>query len=575
MRADTNNISGIINRHNTLCIPYFQRRYVWEKEDWKRFADDMSALYGGEHPYFLGAIILKNTGRGQFQVVDGQQRLTTFSIYMKVLHMLTNRNDEFCYNYLQSDDTKEPRLTHNHLDMPRFREIMHLETVREMNATGNIADAYNFFREYLNKTKNEGLNLSTLLNDVDRLATFVIITLDNDDDEQQIFDTINSLGVPLTTGELIKNFLYRSNDEDAYNANWRPVFDTDDANKFWNEDRAKSRQEKGSKNSNIEVFFHAFVRVKMWDFKDRLTEGQRKAFVKLSNVFSTCKAFVEKFGMNRQELANEIITYAKIFRTNFSMDILDERIPTVPCIERISCLVNATKSNAVIPYVLYIIKNVCDRKERNRIFEYIESYLVRRLLSNSSSNSYSELFAESLIMNRLQTYDSLKEFIEHKEDEANLAMPSDRKVTMNVTLRNSGIGESTARILFYLYETKIARSPEDAPIGGYNEYKAEPFMPKGKNALINWPRINNQQLEDHRQMLIGTLGNHFLVSSSGNKSLKQCSNETFNKKIVALKKWGEGIRCNNILGSLTQWTSDEINKRNEDLAESFCSIFHG
>ena len=582
MKADTLTISGIIQRDTLLRIPYFQRRYVWAEEDWKRFARDMESTLVCVQKYFLGAIILKeeettaeDRGLGvgkRFLIIDGQQRLTTLSIYMKVLHMFTNRNDDFARQYLQNTDVKNPVLTHNCEDMPYFHEVMHLDSLKILGVKNNIHAAYSYFVDYLKEARNRGVNLLQLLNTINASVTFVAITLDQKDDEQQIFDTINSLGVPLTTGELMKNFLYQANDEERYNKYWKPVFDVDSASEFWAQDRAKSRQSKGSKTSNIEIFFHAFVRIKMWDFKESLSENQKNSFVKISNVFSTCKAFVEDFGMNRQELADEIIAYAKLFRENFDMKNLNESVPSYSGIKRISCLVNATKNSSVISYLLYILKNVDSESERNKIFGYIETYLVRRILAGSSNNSYSELFAESFINNRLLTLASLKDYVESKGTDARLAMPSNEKVMRNVTVRSKTIDEEVARILYYMYESKI-RNQNDTKIQGYNDYVAEMMMPKAGKNLVHWPRLADPDSEEERVMLIGTLGNYFLVDDGGKKEFKSVNAEVIGKKVSVFTKWGNQIRCNQILNNLSHWDVNDINNRNKGLAKTFCELF--
>ena len=76
----------------------------------------------------------------------------------------------------------------------------------------------------------------------------------------------------------------------------------------WMQDRAKSRQAKDIKTTNIEIFFHAFVRIKMWDFKDRLNEIQRKNFVKASNVLSTCKSFVVETSFRKFSVKRKLAT---------------------------------------------------------------------------------------------------------------------------------------------------------------------------------------------------------------------------------------------------------------------------
>ena len=579
MEARTYMISEVIQRNCLLRIPYFQRRYVWERKDWERFAMDMESTLDSESNYFLGAIILKEeaisvqdrrngVGRKQ-QVIDGQQRLTTLAIYMKVLHMMANRNQDFDNQYLQATELREPVIIHGCEDAQSFRKIMHLETPQaHIDGKGNIIEAYNFFREYFEKAKSQ-ISLEELLNTVISSITFVGITLTRDDNEQRIFDTINSLGVPLTTGELMKNFLYEAEDEDAYNRTWKLVFDTDEARTFWESGAAKSRQEKSKDNTIIERFFHAFVRIKMWDFKDQLTESQRKNFVKISNVFETCKAFVEKFGMSKQDLASEILAYAKLYREYLGEDILDTRIPKHSGIKRISCLINATQKYAAIPYVLYILNTQKDESERNAIFDFLETYLMRRILADSESKSYSEMFSESFISNRLNTATTLKDFVLNKSPETNLAVPTNGSIKLKVKTRTKAMDERTARLIFYMYETKLTSASEGSFTGGYNDYISESLMPKVTKAdNPHWPKYrDNTHKEEERKQQIGTLGNMFLVKAEGKKELKSSSESDFLTKVGMLQKWSDGVRSNTILEHLTSWTKETIMSRNDGLVD--------
>lgn len=580
MEASTLSINGVIQRNTLLRIPYFQRRYVWKEDDWARFAIDMESTLDSERYYFLGAIILKEedvtmadrkNGIGKkYLVVDGQQRLTTLSIYMKVLHMMVAKTEDFKNQYLQDTDVKDPVIIHSCDDMPQFKNVMHLDTLKELSGDSSIIKAYSFFRNYLDKRREEGVNLNELLNTVKAGITFVVITLNRDDDEQQIFDTINSLGVPLTTAELVKNFLYEANDEEAYIKTWKKVFDTDEARNFWESDSSKSRQSKSKDNTTIERFFHAFVRIKMWDFKDGLTEAQRKSFVKIENVFVTCKAFVEIFGMSKQDLANEIIEYAKLFREYLNENILDIRVPQHAGIKRISCLINATKNYVVIPYVLYILRVVKNESERNKIFGYLETYLVRRIMTKSSNNNYSDLFSENLISQHTDTFAAFKDYIDGKSEDKALAMPKEIKVRTG--LNNNKMDEISARVIFYLYETKLSKTSEETFTGGFNNYVAELFMPKpSKEADPNWPKHSDPLDEENRKQIIATLGNYFLLNVGNDKELKKIHNEPFAKKLKAMQKWSDNIRCDQILDKCTKWSETEITNRNNSLSTGFCN----
>lgn len=578
MDASSLTIKKIIQSDTILRIPYFQRRYVWKEEDWERFAQDMEDTLDAITSYFLGAIILKNEtttpedkklGIGKKQlVVDGQQRLTTLAIYMKLLYMMTGQNDKFENQYLQSTPSKEPVIIHNCDDKPLFTKIMHLSTPQDLPDEGRIAEAYNYFHKFLDERKKDGVNLHELLNMVNSSVNFVVIELDSDDDEQQIFDTINSLGVPLRTDELLKNFLYEAKDEQAYLNNWRKVFDTDEASKFWETDAAKSRQEKSKKNITIERFFHAFVRIKMWDFKDKLSNSQRKSFVKMENTFATCKSFCNDFDVDKQALANEIIEYAKLFKEHLSDSVLDIRVPQHAGIKRLACFINATKTYTAIPYVLYILHNVKSEAERNNIFGYLESYLVRRAICKTSNNNYSDLFSENLIGGDKvrNTLDLLKEYIEGKA--GSLEMPTAAKVVY--ALSNSKMDEQTARIIYYLYETKLTKTSENIFMESYNTCLAEQFMPKSCAAAdVNWPKRADKDEEVNRQELINTLGNYFLLRVDDNeKAIKKAHNEGFAKKLTSMIGWCKGVRsCQQLTSMPTGWQEKDINSRNNTFAK--------
>lgn len=577
MKAATLRIKEVIQNDRLLRVPYFQRRYVWEREQWERFANDMESTLESDSHYFLGAIILKDenvtkeeerAGIGSKQlVVDGQQRLTTLSIYMKVLHLLTSKATTFENQYMQSTDVKDPVIIHSCEDKPQFTEIMHLDVLKEMVGDSNIVKAYNFFLHHLEDRREAGINLNELLNTINASITFVVISLAKEDDEQQIFDTINSLGVPLTTGELIKNFLFESNDEMAYRSGWKQVFDIDEAKNFWESDASLSRQAKNKTNTILERFFHAFVRVKMWDFKDELTEIQKKSFVKSENVFKTCKAFVEIFGMDKQDLANEILEHAKLYRKYLNESILDERVPQHAGIKRLSCLINASKTYTATPYVLYILHNVANEQERNNMFGYLENYLMRRIFTKSSNNNYSDLFSENLIGQRINSYDLLTKYIMEKDGSA-LDMPCNKDVKYG--LNNNRFDESTARLILYLYETKLEKTSTSLFRGGFNAYVAEQFMPKPcTGANENWPVHEDQYEESQRKVLIGTLGNYFLLDVTNEKLFKNCHNEAFGQKVELLRDWSRNIRSGNLLGQCHVWSEQTITNRNNVFANGF------
>lgn len=577
MEARTLIISEVIQRSSILRIPYFQRRYVWGEKDWERFAIDMESTIDSERSYFLGALIFKEENVSieekrkkiskKHIVIDGQQRLTTLSLFMKALHLLTGENHDFLTQYMQSGNNQEPVVVHCIDDARDFRRVLTHEIAEPITGDSNIINAYNFFIDYLIRARVRGVNLLDLLTMVNAAINFVVIFLTREDDEQQIFDTINSLGVPLNTDELLKNFLYEADDEEAYMNNWKMVFDTDEARAFWGTDASATSQAKTKENCLIERFLYAVVRIKMWDFREEMTASQRKMYVKTENVFATFKDFVEKFGMDKQDLANEIIRYAGLFKENLNPNILNERIPRTFGIKRISCYINATKQYTIIPFVLYILAKVNDEAELNNICRYLEIYLVRRLLAfNSSYNKdYIGQFSEYTISQSIDSYDRFKTYIENRDRTQNLRMPSNAELKSN--MGEKAIDESTARLCYYLLETM--NQPIEDFSGSFNDYIAVQLIPK-PNAKYEdvWPAREDPDDEKERTKLIKTFGNYFLLRTD--KEPKSCTYDTLEEKIRIFRRYSTSIlSSNNILRELTKWDESAINTRNNGFSKKF------
>lgn len=584
MNANTKNIKGVFQNTFLMVIPYYQRRYVWDIDNWDRFFKDMSDTVVNTSRYFLGALILKEESPSQDEiingisnksiVVDGQQRLTTLAIFMKVLHYLNdaNQRQDFISYYLQQDPAHTPIIRHNLEDRAAFSEIMALDTLSPHEDTSSkLWQAYNYFLDKLKSYEKEGNSLRTLLTSIYARVSFVVITLDSNDDEQQIFDTLNSLGVDLTTDELLKNYLYGVQDEQQYLNTWRKVFDTNEARNYWGTDAASSRQNK--RDTVLDRFLHAFVKMKMWDFKDQLTNTDKKEFVKEGNAYKACKAFHERFGIDKIDLANEIITCAKLYQKNFAPDFLGTRAPQAPCINRISIFIQSTQTYAVTPYILYVLNNVQDEHERNAIFSLLETYLVRRAVNHSSNNNYSDLFGENLIGNRIKTYDALKDYLKDRAPGSTLEMPSDIDLGINIPAKT--IDVNIAKTVLYLYETKVNTSTNFSY--SYNQCEADKLRPTPtKNSQLTWPIPTGVDSATVKNA-VNQLGNVFLLAPINNdddrKEVKSIVNKSFEDKVRVYSRKSKGIGLQNILEGKKSWTIEDIVERSKMLAKGINKVW--
>ena len=122
-------------------------------------------------------------------------------------------------------------LRHGRNDVDAFEKIMATEAPQEFpnpEPGSRVIEAFNYFVKNMDEAK---LDIMAIMMN----TQFVRIDLDVDEDEQQIFDTINSLGVNLTTSELLKNYFFSRETVSEYVSKWESVFEKDDEAKvYWN-----------------------------------------------------------------------------------------------------------------------------------------------------------------------------------------------------------------------------------------------------------------------------------------------------------------------------------------------------
>lgn len=569
MQANTVKIQEVFQSNIVLKIPYFQRSYVWDEGNWERFLSDMLDLPETNDNYFLGSVILKKAGTNdfgyeQFDVVDGQQRLTTLVIFSKILYLLAGKDDKFRNKFLQ-DDTNAPVLQPNRKDASVFNAIVLLDGIgNELAGKGRVKDAYDYFLNKLcdPKIKDKANELIRFMNNH---VYLVRITVEEQENEQQIFDTINSLGQDLTTGELLKNYLFNDGNVELYDTKWAPTFEKggNDYN-YWTDQLTKGRL----KANNIEMFFYYFMLIKMQSPKIRtsLSPVEKKHFRKQEGLFESYKCLIKKHDIEADSLIDEIVEYAKIYHSCFNQDILKEALVKYPSIQRISFIMFAQGTWTPVPYLLYILKNVSSETERIHIFGYLESYLVRRMVCKSKNNNYSDLFSENLVGQAISSFDSLKVYLNDSECRGTLLMPTDQAVME--ALQNKDLRKE-ATLLLYLLESKVNPNFTNSTFNnGYAEFGIEPLMPI-KYDNENWPKTESYETET-REVLIRTLGNQVLVR--GNKLSSSKSLLKWSKKREYLKNLVQDLSLSHVI-QWQNWNEDVIIKRNDLLGKKINEIW--
>lgn len=551
MEAGKRTLGAIFDRASKLEVPHFQRAYVWKEDQWSRYLDDMKYATKRGRNYFMGAVILKQqeTSMGEEHVrtvVDGQQRITTTMLFFKALYEKQNNPDRFrdVFTTYRGDAI----LRHNFVDEPVFSKVLHNKELSESDKKSRIHQCYKYFLDNIEPETIDANNLFSGL-------MFVGIDLQSGEDEQQIFDTINSLGVRLTTAELLKNFLFNRNVE-AYQEHWQSVFESDDETReYWDLGVTAGRQIR----TNIDVFLQSFLSIKIQDPNIKVSSDDRERFYKIESTFNSFKEFITNYEIDKSQLIAELKEYAEIYRSIINPNATSERISKGDQLGRLNVIIFGLETATIIPYLLYVSKKQADAEERNALFKYLEAYLMRRMITKSTTQNYNQVFRR-LIGAKIKSVHELQEYIEKIGDKLD-GMPVDEEVAKGI--KESQLVNKQARGVLFLLESDIRSNLHSTHLKDFDDYSLEHVMPKKWRNNWNADGLSPED-ELRRDKILLTLGNLTLLTSNLNSSVRDSDWDTKRmgrKSGLGLNEYAQGLETFSKYLDFDTWDEEVITQR--------------
>lgn len=557
-------ITDIFNNSTQMEIPFFQRAYVWQEDLWERFESDMEFVTETDRPHFFGSIILKDgesPKKGDSftvrkTVVDGQQRLTTFLIFLKVLCLKTEQK-LFDSQFRIHGEQIALRVGRN--DFLAFEKVMAMQKAEEVDnpePKSRVLSAYNYFMQHEEPDK---LDVLCIMKNIQ----FVKIDLASDEDEQQIFDTINSLGVNLTTSELLKNYFFSRETVKEYEDKWEQVFEKDDETKaYWDTEIETGRM----KRALIDIFFDAFFQQFIQDKKYNVSTEDKILYARVDKIAQSYQQFIKTYCKgDKAVVLNNLKGYAECFRKTFDPKYCDMALPREFGIERMNVLIFGLKNTTMIPYVLYVAKNVSDPQELTRIYHILEGYVMRRMVAHVSTKNYNNMFT-LLIRNQALDADSLLKRLEDSK-ETTTYVPTDVEVENG--FQTSHLTNLQTRGILYLIESYIRPDKSATALQGFNNYSLEHMMPK--KWRNNWPACATEEEAKERDSKLLTLGNLAIIPQALNSSIRdgdwQTKKAGKGESKPGLDACAVGLETVREALSEPEWNEDCIEKRGNWLAE--------
>ena len=196
-------VRDIIDKKINFNVPAYQRGYRWNKLNVTDLLDDLLEFRQDDSSgkfYCLQPLVVKKIGENRYNVIDGQQRLTTIFIILKYLENLLREKNGIDEIYTLCYETRK--------DSKDFLQNIASKTQDESNQNMDyfcMYQAYEAIKSWFeNKNASELLKIFTNSKDDKYHIEFIWYEVEDNEDEVKIFARLNSGKIPLTNAELIK-----------------------------------------------------------------------------------------------------------------------------------------------------------------------------------------------------------------------------------------------------------------------------------------------------------------------------------------------------------------------------------
>ena len=574
MKAQNTTAREFLDGNKQFVIPVFQRDYTWEEGNWRRIWDDIcrdGALDGGPG-HFVGSIVhVKDNAlaaMSRFLVIDGQQRLTTFSILCAALrdHIRSSGWDSvsggptpeeidgmLLRNHLRTGDAVY-KLVLRRADDETLRAVVDCKSYEALAGVKSdlVARAYDYFRRQLASPETD---LPTVWKGAMRTRIVEIGLELPADDPQSIFESMNSTGVTLTPGDLVRNYLLMGLNEQEQTRLYSD---------YWRATEEYFREAGGTLNDNL---FDAFLRHYLVLKLGKNEQGPRH---RTYEEFKENRNRLQSDG-TLEELLQDIRRFAKYYA------IFQGRV--APPSPRLAEAMINLRSRGASPAALVMRLYDCHEGGKGlsesdfvRALGIIESYLFRRAIMGNQTRwgSYYRIFANiardipvdtataplDMVAGTLLRWEEWYWWWRYpRDDEFAKALRENNLYAM---------GNNCKHLLDRLENFGVK---ELSPV---SEYTIEHIMPQQPGP--EWQKMLGKGGEDWQQVHgdgLHRLGNLTLTGYNS-----EMSNLPFEEKKTIPGGFNQAaVRLNQFVREQPVWTAAEMEKRGRELADRALKIW--
>jgi len=571
MKTESHSINDVLAKNATsFFIPPFQRAYAWGRPEIERYFSDISRIIESElddkqHDkleHFFGTVVIKEEKAGfanKSVVVDGQQRLTTTLIFLIAL-----RDSET--EQLKKDFINQNYLTNN---ASSFEDKIKLKQVTKdwdsyralVNKTepnpGVISIAYDLLKKLINEKKrlNSQVAFEQYIIAIQRMNVAVIFLGERPfkgEDPQIIFETLNSLGKPLTLSDLVRNFVLLNMESDKQ---------SDIYEKIWHPKIEEILYQNTSK------FFRDYLQYKTASSLKVVSDNNTK------ELYQQFKDFVDAEFDSHSDFIKDIVRFVKCYKWIIT-EVVNDSISSNNTNDRIikellRNIFHDIKAEAFKPFVLglleyhqYTVNNIKLSDETLiSTLQTIRTYLIRRRILGLTQGENKNIVTlskkiESISNGTVSMLELLTTMFYR------LRLPNDNEMKNTLTSMNfyEGLKQYSKLILGKIEE--------------HNTKVAVDF----RNKKVTIEHIMPQTLEDSWKVELGEHYNEIhktYLHNIGNLILTEFNSEIGNKSFEEKKRKLATSSLNYRLDVINRntWNEDSIKEHQLNMVKWFLTTF--
>lgn len=540
-----------------FVIPVYQRKYDWKYDNCRQLYEDLKKIVlDGRSSHFFGSIVsavVPNGSKIEYHIIDGQQRLTTITLLLLAIRNLIAQgkvitpegrlDEQISQRFLVSPwASEDDRIKLRPVKTDRDALAKLFGDEEDYDRSSNLTINYQYFYEMVAKEEIPVADLYAAIGKIEIIS----ITLDQGDNAQLIFESLNSTGLALTEGDKIRNYvlmgLPAQNQTKYYDAYWAKI-------------------EKCTAN-DVSGFVRDYLSIK------------QQVTPTVSNVYQSFKSYSVTAELPVDVLLSDLLRYARFYeklltcKSGLNEQKLDD------------CLYRLMRLEIVVtrPFLMEVLRLHQDGKITTedvlKIFLITENYLFRRNICEVPTNALNKIFlnlnkeiirydntADNYVAKFIYALLSKKESGRFPDDDEFASALAEKQVYQ---MR----GKYKA-YLFERFENYGTIETKDVYVHlDNNVYTIEHIMPQ--HLTPAWTESLGANAAEIHKTWLHRLANLTLTGYNPN-----LSNNTFEEKRDS-KDGGykvSGLKMNQKIAAKSTWGLPELKERNEEMVKFAMEIW--